>query len=66
MAKLQELEMLSMEEIQRLQELTPLNKQAEALMDTLGGKGRWYLQGLQTCIENSRSSIYLRIRHHGG
>lgn len=64
MAKLQELEMLSMEEIQRLQELTPLNKRAEALMDTLGGKGRWYLQGLQTCIENSRSSIYLRIRHH--
>ncbi|XP_068100309.1 NLR family CARD domain-containing protein 3 isoform X2 [Hyperolius riggenbachi] len=64
MAKLQELQMLSAEEVRRLQELTPLSKQAEALMDTLGGKGRWFLQGLQTCIENSRSCLYLRMRHY--
>ncbi|KAM9305471.1 NLR family CARD domain-containing protein 3 [Gastrophryne carolinensis] len=64
MAQLVELQMLTAEEIHHFQEITPLTRRAEALMDTLGGKGRGYLQGLQTCIENSRFNLYLRMRHY--
>ncbi|XP_075035507.1 NLR family CARD domain-containing protein 3 [Mixophyes fleayi] len=64
MMKLQELQMLNVEEVQRLQKLTSLPKWAETMMDILGGKGRWYLQALQNCIENSRSCLFLRMRHY--
>ncbi|XP_063790859.1 NLR family CARD domain-containing protein 3 [Pseudophryne corroboree] len=64
MMKLQELQMLNVEEVQRLQKLTSLPKWAETLMDILGGKGKWYLQGLQNCIENSGTCLYLRMRHY--
>ncbi|XP_040297734.1 NLR family CARD domain-containing protein 3 [Bufo bufo] len=63
MTKLQELQMLTTDEVKRLQEL-PLPKRAETLMDTIGGKGRTPLQALQHCIENSRTCLYLRMRHY--
>ncbi|XP_075686576.1 NLR family CARD domain-containing protein 3 [Rhinoderma darwinii] len=63
MTKLQELQMLTVDEVKRLQEL-PLPKRAEVLMDTVGGKGRASLQALQYCIENSRTCLYLRMRHY--
>lgn len=63
MAKLQEFQMLTTDEMKRLQEL-PLPKRAEALMDTAGGKGRASLQALQHCIEHSRTCLYLRMRHY--
>ncbi|KAM4025338.1 NLR family CARD domain-containing protein 3 [Anomaloglossus baeobatrachus] len=63
MTKLQDLQMLAADEVKRLQEL-PLPKRAEALMDTVGGKGRMPLQALQHCIESSHTCLYLRMRHY--
>ncbi|KAM4632040.1 NLR family CARD domain-containing protein 3 [Discoglossus pictus] len=61
---LQDLQVLSKEENQRLQEIKSLPQWAEYLLDTLAGKGKSCLQTLQNCIENSRSHLYLRIRHY--
>ncbi|XP_056392015.1 NLR family CARD domain-containing protein 3 isoform X1 [Hyla sarda] len=63
MTKLQELQMLTIEEVKCFQEL-PLPKRAEAIMDTVGGKGRISLQAFQHCIENSRTCLYLRMCHY--
>ncbi|KAM4697737.1 NLR family CARD domain-containing protein 3 [Rhinophrynus dorsalis] len=61
---LQELQLLSEEEICRLQEYTSLPMQGEALLDALAGKGKSGLQALQSCIENSHSYLYLHMRHY--
>uniref|UniRef100_A0A8C5WIF7 NLR family CARD domain containing 3 n=1 Tax=Leptobrachium leishanense TaxID=445787 RepID=A0A8C5WIF7_9ANUR len=58
---MQELQMLTEEEIKMLQEFTSPPMQAEVLLDTLVGKGKSYLQALQNCIEFSRFYLYLRM-----
>ncbi|XP_075422478.1 NLR family CARD domain-containing protein 3 [Ascaphus truei] len=62
--RLQELQVLSEEECRCLQELGSLPQRAEALLDTLAGKGKSCLQELQSCIENSHFHLYLRMRNY--
>ncbi|MEE6497280.1 hypothetical protein FKM82_002691 [Ascaphus truei] len=62
--RLQELHVLSEKECRCLQELGSLPQRAEALLDTLAGKGKSCLQELQSCIENSHSHLYLRMRNY--
>ncbi|XP_053550169.1 NLR family CARD domain-containing protein 3 [Bombina bombina] len=61
---LQELQVLNDEEKVRLHEIKSLPQWADALLDTLAAKGKNYLQALQSCIENSRSHLYLQMRYY--
>ncbi|XP_017952746.1 NLR family CARD domain-containing protein 3 [Xenopus tropicalis] len=64
LVELKDLKVLNEEEIQRLQDISYLPSQAEALLAALEGKGKSGVQALQNCIENSCTSLYLRMRHY--